>query len=270
MGENIVDSWNIQKYHRGTYMEIEDEIAIEFALTVVIQGEEYATMICSPSALEELVIGFLASEALIRSYEDIQYIQLDSESGFAYVELFTDLPERSYGRTKRFIGSCCGKSREFYFDQDVKTAKTIMKKHVLSVQQVFTLMDTFQQHSEDFKRTGGVHQAALANRNELLYKAVDIGRHNALDKVYGYLLKNQISRREKQIVFSGRISSEVLVKVSKIGIGTLLSPSAPTDLALRLAEDLNITTVGFIRQNRLNVYTGQSYIQEEPPLIDIR
>ncbi|KGP71172.1 formate dehydrogenase accessory sulfurtransferase FdhD [Pontibacillus yanchengensis] len=270
MDENIVGSWNIHRYHRGAYKEFEDDIAIEFALTVVVQGEEYATMICSPCALEELVIGFLASEALIISYEDINSIQLDLEAGFAYVELSTDLPNKSYGRTKRFIGSCCGKSREFYFDQDVKTAKTIMKKHILSVQEVFSLMDTFQQHSNDFKRTGGVHQAAIATRHNIQYIAVDIGRHNALDKVYGYLLKNQISRREKQIVFSGRISSEVLVKVSKMGIGTLLSPSAPTDLALRLAEDLNITTVGFIRQNRLNVYTGQDYIQEKPSLLDTR
>src|SRR5699024_7337817 len=83
----------------------------------------------------------------------------------------------------------------------------------------------------------------------------DIGRHNALDKLYGYCLKNNITVHDKVIIFSGRMSSEVLTKVSKIGVGIVLSKSAPTDLALRLAEDLNITAVGFIRRGMFNIYS---------------
>ena len=78
---------------------------------------------------------------------------------------------------------------------------------------------------------------------------MDIGRHNALDKIYGYCLKNNISIRDKIIVFSGRISSEILLKVAKIGCEIILSKSAPTELALQLAEELGITTIGFIRMN---------------------
>jgi FdhD protein len=84
---------------------------------------------------------------------------------------------------------------------------------------------------------------------------MDIGRHNALDKIYGHCLKNNISLQNKLLVFSGRISSEIILKVAKIGCEMVLSKSAPTELALQLAEQLGITTIGFVRNETLNVYT---------------
>lgn len=92
---------------------------------------------------------------------------------------------------------------------------------------------------------------------------MDIGRHNALDKLYGYCLKHHISIRDKVVVFSGRISSEILLKVAKIGCEVVLSKSAPTELALNLAEELRITTVGFIRSDSLNIYTCPERILRE-------
>ena len=84
----------------------------------------------------------------------------------------------------------------------------------------------------------------------------DIGRHNALDKLFGYALRRATARRrDKIIAFSGRLSSEVVLKAAKIGVGILLSKSAPTDLALKLADDLGITCAGFIRGHEMNVYT---------------
>ncbi|MFC4556901.1 formate dehydrogenase accessory sulfurtransferase FdhD [Virgibacillus kekensis] len=106
----------------------------------------------------------------------------------------------------------------------------------------------------------GVHQAALASQDEFLTSYIDIGRHNALDKLYGHILLNRILLKDKCILFSGRISSEVILKVSKIGAGILVAKSAPTDLALKLANDLNITAVGFVRGSSLNVYTHQERI----------
>ena len=119
----------------------------------------------------------------------------------------------------------------------------------------FRLMKEMQQSADTFHRTGGVHNAALCDVNGIILSRMDIGRHNALDKIYGYCLRNDISIKDKIIVFSGRISSEILLKVAKIGCEIILSKSAPTELALQLAEDLGITTIGFIRNHSLNVYT---------------
>lgn len=92
---------------------------------------------------------------------------------------------------------------------------------------------------------------------------MDIGRHNALDKLYGYCLMHSLAVEDKIMVFSGGISSEVLLKVAKIGCSIVLSKSAPTELALRLAHELGITTVGFIRNQSFNIYTWPERITVE-------
>ncbi|MGX1902175.1 formate dehydrogenase accessory sulfurtransferase FdhD [Thermolongibacillus altinsuensis] len=262
MEKKITVKKSILKFTDASFIHEEDEIVAEFPLTLVVNGEEFATMVCSPDHLDELVIGFLASEGLIRFKSDIKNLSIDESRGFAYVDLHAKQPINQQYFSKRFIGSCCGKSRQFYLHNDVKTAKTAITNINISVKQCFHLMKNMQNGSIIFQKTGGVHNAAICSNSEIIVARSDIGRHNALDKLYGYCLLQQIPVRDKMIAFSGRVSSEVLLKVSKIGVGILLSKSAPTDLALQLAEDLNITVVGFIRGNKLNVYTHPEHILE--------
>jgi FdhD protein len=262
MDNKVMQTKKIVTYRDQSFRQIEDYIADEFPLTIKVNGEEFATMVCTPTELEELVVGFLASEGLIRMYHDIEAITVDEDRGFAYVDLVKKQAISKDDYSKRFIGSCCGKSRQFYYQNDVRTAKTIMKSTEISTDQCFKLMNMMQQHSKDFKLTGGIHNAALCSSDGMLLIRSDIGRHNALDKIYGHCLKNRIKLSDKILAFSGRISSEVLLKVSKIGVGIILSKSAPTTLAIDLAEDLGITTVGFIRGNSFNVYSHTERIYE--------
>ncbi|QHE54050.1 formate dehydrogenase accessory sulfurtransferase FdhD [Pontibacillus sp. HMF3514] len=262
MKKEIMEQRHVHKYEVDSFDEVEDTVASEYPLTIMVNGEEFATMVCTPEHLEELVIGFMASEGLILFLNEVKSLQVDEDQGFAYVELTKQVQLNQEGHSKRFIGSCCGKSRQFYFQNDVRTAKTIRTDTTLSVQACMNLMSKMQETSSNFHMTGGLHNAALCTTDEIVVSYSDIGRHNALDKIYGYCLKNRISLRDKVIAFSGRISSEVLLKVSKIGVGIILSKSAPTTLALDLADDLGITTVGFIREHRLNVYTHHNRIQE--------
>jgi FdhD protein len=143
----------------------------------------------------------------------------------------------------------------------MKTAKTVMTKSTVTPEQCHNLMKQLQESSSHFQLTGGVHNAGLCTSDGIVVSRTDIGRHNALDKLFGYCIMNRILLKDKIIVFSGRISSEVLLKAAKIGVGIILSKSAPTNLALDLAEDLGITAVGFIRGNGFNVYTHQERIQ---------
>jgi FdhD protein len=245
--------WEITRYDGEALLKENVEVAQEFPLTVVLNGEEFATMICSPTHLRELIVGFLASEGVIWKFDEINSMNIDEEQGFAYVEIGRPLLLDDH--SKRFIGSCCGKSRQFYFKSDVRTAKTVRSKLTVSAEKSVELMRHLQEESEQFLRTGAVHNAALCTPEELLFIRTDIGRHNALDKIYGHVLENKIGLADKLIVFSGRVSSEVLLKISKIGVGILISKSAPTILALELANDLGITVVGFARENRMNIYT---------------
>ncbi|WP_232697987.1 formate dehydrogenase accessory sulfurtransferase FdhD [Brevibacillus daliensis] len=258
MSKEISTMRPIHKYDGSQFYTKNDEIASEFPLTLQVNNIEFATMVCTPDQMEELVIGFLASEGVIRTADEIKSLSIQEETGFAYIQLNREV-DLSPVHSKRFIGSCCGKSRQFYLQSDVRTAKTIMSRQVITVQDCQRLMR--QVNSKFFQQTGGVHNAMLASKDGVVVIRMDIGRHNALDKIYGYCLSNRISLKDKVIAFSGRISSEVLLKVAKIGVGIILSKSAPTDLALDLAEELGITAVGFIRGDTLNVYTHPERIE---------
>ncbi|SEV95499.1 FdhD protein [Aliicoccus persicus] len=245
----------IWRYSDEQLSTAEDTIAEEFPLTIFLNDVEFATLVCSPQYLEELVIGFVASEGVIRKRDEIKSFNLDEEGGYCHIELHKEIPTDFFKFTKRVLGSCCGKSRQFYHQSDMETAKISMSKTKITPEQCIQLMKEMQDSSTVFKETGGIHNASLATPEATFIHRGDIGRHNALDKLYGYCLEKKISVSDKILVFSGRISSEVLTKASKIGVGIILSKSAPTDLAIKLAEDLNITTVGFIRNKSFNVYS---------------
>jgi len=262
MDKTIISGWETVRFE-GESASIEKEtIAVEYPLTIVVNGQEFATMVCTPTHLQGLLVGFLASEGIIRFYDDITSLSIDEDRGFAYVDIKRSIEVVDQDHSKRFIGSCCGKSRQFYFKSDVQTAKTVMSKLTINAHQCLSLMDQLQSQSQFFQKTGGVHNAALCTVNDVLTVRTDIGRHNALDKIYGHILEHRVPLKDKLITFSGRVSSEVLLKISKMGIGILISKSAPTDLALNLANDLGITVAGFVRGNKMNVYTHKHRIIE--------
>ncbi len=243
--------------------KIDDLVVTEHAVTVKINQQEFVTMVCTPEYVEDMVIGYLASERVIRSFEDIEEIWYQEKEGFVHIKTKHINPYYQQTQNKRYITSCCGMSRQgFVFTNDALVAKKMEDIHVeITTNDCFRLMNAMQDSADIFKKTGGVHNAALCDVNGIVLSRMDIGRHNALDKIYGYCLRHNISIQDKIIVFSGRISSEILLKVSKIGCEIVLSKSAPTELALQLAEQLGITTVGFIRQNTLNIYTHKERIQ---------
>jgi FdhD protein len=250
-------SREILRFSNGQTEQLEDVIVTEYPVTVKINGEEFVTMVCTPDHIEEMVIGYLASEGIIRKYEDIEDIWWQEKAGYVHVKTKNINPFYQDLQNKRYITSCCGASRQgFVFVNDKLTAKKMKHMKVrISVDDCFRLMNDMQGSAETFHQTGGVHNAALCDQQGIVLSRMDIGRHNALDKIYGYCLKNNISIQDKILVFSGRLSSEILLKVAKIGCEVVLTKSAPTELALKLAEELNITTVGFIRNESLNVYT---------------
>ena len=262
---STVKKRTVLRFKNGQMESVEDKIVTEFPVTVKINEEEFVTMVCSPQYIEDMVIGYLASEGVIRAYKDIKNIWVQEKEGYVHVTIDKLNPYFQNLQNKRYITSCCGASRQgFVFINDALTAKKMNDISVeLSIKDCFQLMNKLQQSAATFQETGGVHNAALCDKNGFMLSRMDIGRHNALDKLYGYCLKHHISIRDKVVVFSGRISSEILLKVAKIGCEVVLSKSAPTELALNLAEELGITTVGFIRNDSLNIYTCPERILKE-------
>ena len=111
-----------------------------------------------------------------------------------------------------------------------------------------------------FKETGGVHISALCDNKKIIFFNEDIGRHNTVDKIIGKSLEKKISLKNKIILTSGRLSSEMVLKAAKQQIPLIASKSAPTELAVKLAKNLGMTLVGFVRSGRVNVYCGEKRV----------
>lgn len=246
----------IVRYRGGIWENEADVIASEYALTIYVNDHELATIVCTPTHLEELVTGFLASEGIIRQATDIENMTISRFMGTVRVKTTHPVTFNQAFYNKRYIGSCCGKGRQsFYFHNDAITAKHVEDDVHLAARDVSRLLDAMDERAVLFYDTGGVHVSALCDTADILIARTDIGRHNALDKIYGHVLQEGMSLQGKVIAFSGRISSEVLLKVAKIGVGIVAARSAPTALAIDMADELGITTVGFVRGESFNVYS---------------
>lgn len=247
---------DIIRVKSGCKAEEKDQVVVEMPLTIFLNGREFVTLLCSPFLLDCLAVGFLRSEGLLSSSDDLEEVSLDLEKGIAYVRTkgSVDLEEKLYG--KRTITSGCGKGTVFFNVLDSLQSKPVTSSLSLSGEVLLQLMKEMQDSSALFKATGGVHSAALADRERLLFYSEDIGRHNAVDKIVGQCILENITLEDKILLTSGRLSSEIVIKGAKIGFPIIISRSAPTTLSVELAAKLGITLVGFARGRRFNIYTN--------------
>jgi FdhD protein len=236
--------------------ETEDLVTKETPLTIILNNQELVTLLCSPTNLNYLAIGFLFSEGLLKSKAEIKNIITDDRKGVVRVE--TERNKEFTGELlfKPLIASSGGRKASFYSVANIQDEAEIESQIAITPNEVFALVNEFQHRSRIFEVTGGVHSAALCNTGGILIFSEDIGRHNAIDKVFGECILTDITTDDRVIITSGRISSDILLKVAKGKIPILISKSAPTDLGLRLADDLGITLIGFVRGKRMNVYTN--------------
>ena len=240
---------------------VEDVVAREFPLTIILNDRELVTLLCSPTDLKHLAIGFLSSEGLINGKDELRKVLLDEVRGVVRIETTEDKTQVDEV-FKRFISSGCGRGASFYSAVDAVGLPRIESPLHVSVGDIMALMKEFQHHSELYRATGGVHSAALCDNDNILVFAEDVGRHNALDKIFGRCLLEDIPTQDRVVVTSGRISSEMLLKVSRRNIPVIASKSAPTNLGVKLANDLGITLLGFVRGRRMNVYTNEWRIRD--------
>lgn len=231
-----------------------DLVAREFPLTIILDDVELVTLLCTPSRMQQLAIGFLASEGLIERRADIKKVLVDEARGVARVETAGQRALEPGQMFKRFIASGCGRGVAFHSAgaQGYVRVESDMR---VSASDISALAADFQHASPVFRATGGVHSAALCEGGKALLFADDIGRHNAVDKVFGEAILQGVETRDHVLITSGRISSEILLKVARRGVPVLVSRSAPTDQAVNVARDLGITLVGFVRGKRMNIYS---------------
>jgi len=224
--------------------EIEDIVVTEAQLTIVVNNRKLITLPCSPNDLQFLAIGFLFSKGILKGKEEITKVTLDDSKCIVWVETEKDNHLKPL-------------SLSAVYNAANSKVQSIVESHIsVASRDIVSLIEEFQHRSEIFISTGGVHSVALCEKNIVAFKE-GISRNNALDKLFGECILKDIPTEERMLVTSCRISSEILCKVAKRNIHILISKSAPTNLTVRLAAEVGITLIGFVRAKRMNVYANE-------------
>jgi FdhD protein len=232
--------------------EVDAEVVREQPLTVYVNGEKFLTLLCSPQMIESLVVGYLWMEKVIGGLDEVRAVEVSPVDGRADVTLThpVTLP------TERILTSgCCGgitfRIDHRLFPRLQSTLRVRPEQLSHGMKQLFTA-------AEQYHRSRGIHGAALYDGERLLVMAEDVGRHNAVDKVMGEALRRSIPTVDRILLSTGRVSSEMLLKAARMGAPIVASRTSPTEMAVALAEQLNITVCGYVRADSLNLYAGDA------------
>jgi FdhD protein len=221
-----------------------------------VNGRELATLVCSPHQLNFLLAGFLQLQGFADSLEDILALGVCADFGLAEIHLKKELPER----LQPTLTSGCGTGIAFNLPQQL-LAESRTRQHNYSSDSLLLLMRQLALKSELYRKHGGIHAAAVGDDDGLLFHAEDIGRHNTLDRLAGEALFRGVDLRGKMLITSGRISTEMVAKAARLGIGLLASRSSPTNRAIELCKQAGITLVGYLRGESLEVYSHPQHLQ---------
>ncbi|MDI6786565.1 MAG: formate dehydrogenase accessory sulfurtransferase FdhD [bacterium] len=256
----MIKKYNIIRLRENYKEEIYDEVINEKPLTIFLNEKEIVTLLATPDSLEELAIGFMYSEGFLKRREDLVSCKLDEEKGIIHIQQKrSSISEKLF--SKRTITSGCGKGTVFYSVIDSLGTKEIESNLSITPSLVYKLTKEMQKHAHLFKNTGGAHTCAIANKSGIIYCREDIGRHNAIDKILGKCFLEDISLEDKILISSGRISSEITIKAAKRSIPIIISRAAPTSLSIEVAKKLKITLIGFVRGDRMNIYSEPQRIE---------
>jgi FdhD protein len=240
-----------------------DAVASELPVTLILNNEPLVTLLCTPTELEELAIGFLISEGILRDRSSLKKVEIDENEFTVRIEL-SDLPANfSTMFEKRTISSGCGKGITFTSFRTEADHRIEAKGHLLSLEDIRKLLNAFRHISKLYVETGGVHSAALSDGKDILFFSEDIGRHNAVDKLIGKAFLQSIPVENKILITSGRVTSEIMTKASRYRFPVLISRAAPSCMAISYAEDMGVTLIGFARGDRMNIYTWPNRIKME-------
>src|SRR4030042_1561988 len=222
------------------------------ALAIYVNTKELITILCTPTKLNCLVLGFLYSEGIITDTNDIASMRVCEDDSLVDVRLnkpgFTP-PER------RTLSTGCGGGVSF-----ASKLTRVDSDLMVKADEVISLMKQLNEKAELYKFCGGVHTSALGENNNLWVVAEDIGRHNTLDKITGECLLTKLPTRDRVLLTTGRISSEMLSKAARVGHPVVVSRSSPTDRSIALAQEAGLTLVGYVRGSRLSVYSNKERV----------
>ena len=272
--------YNITKLKGSKKEETEDHISVEEPLEMSLKFkkggnwniENISITMRTPGNDEDLISGFLYNERIIENINEIEKVEKKGEIVGDYniqnkIEAtINNTNNLDIGKIKRnFItNSSCGVCGKTSLDsiEVIKTKKIALSSPKIDYNIILKTPEFLRSNQSEFSKTGGIHASALINtKGQVIAIREDVGRHNALDKLIGHALKNKIIKPENQfIACSGRLNFELVQKALMSDIGLMAGVGAPTSLAIDLAKRFNMTLVGFVKSDSINIYCNKNRI----------
>jgi FdhD protein len=253
------------EYEAGAWREVSRAITEETLLRIHVNGRELATFMCTPHEQDELALGFLRSEGLIHSLDDVRRVVI-CPSGVCVEVWLKDAEAELPAPGRKIITSGCGGG--VTFDDLTAGLPPLNTPTTATPAQLFARMRDLYQAATLYGVTQGLHASALSDGERLLAIAEDVGRHNTVDRLWGKALKRGLDPAGLILLATGRISSEMLSKAAKMGVPIVASRTSPTSLSVTLGRAWNITVVGYVRRDQLRVYSAPYRLRprrETPP-----
>lgn len=267
-----IELTQVTEWQDGQARSVQDSLAAEEPLEIRVDGAPVTVTMRTPGHDTELAAGFLITEGIVENGKQITNIRLQETSAGAKsnrvdVELSgASFQPESLQRNFFAASSCgiCGKSTIAAIRR--RDLPPLQRDLVIDPELLCSLPGALQTEQTVFERTGGLHAAALFDdTGRLLVLREDIGRHNAVDKVIGWaLFQNRIPLARTVLLVSGRGGFEIAQKAIAAGVPILASVSAPSSLAVKLARELGLTLIGFLRGRRFVLYSGEFRIRFSP------
>lgn len=241
-------------------------IAGEAPLTLYVDKQEVVTLMTLGSHPELLTLGYLRNQGFIDRIEQVQSVQVDWDVSAVAVVTHGGIRDLEQKLKHRTITTGCGQGTVFGGLME-KIDQINLPRVRLPQSQLYGLLDSLRQHNEIYRKAGAVHGCALCQGTQVLSFVEDVGRHNAVDTLAGEMLLNNLSGQQMIFYTTGRLTSEMVIKVSQMGIPILVSRSGVTQMGRELAQQVGLTLIGRAKGQHFLVFNGQQQLDyDQRPL----
>ncbi|MDH5354155.1 MAG: formate dehydrogenase accessory sulfurtransferase FdhD [Gammaproteobacteria bacterium] len=235
-------------------------VAIERALTIYLDKREVVTLMTLGNYPELLILGWLRNQRMVEDIGAIKAVQVDWETESVAITTHVGVDDLDEKLSHKTVTTGCGQGTVFGDLMD-DIDKVKMQPPRLRQSSIYGLLSTLNNFNEVYKNAGAVHGCALCNGENIEQFIEDVGRHNAVDAIAGYMWLNDLQGKDKLFYTTGRLTSEMVIKVALMGIPVLLSRSGITRMGLEIAEKVGVTLIARAKGRHFLVYHGREFIE---------
>ena len=231
----------------------------ELPLTIYVNKKEVVTLMTLGHYPESLVIGYLRNQGFVSELTDIESVQVDWDTNSAVVKSLNSLDNFENKLTHKVVTSGCGQGTTFGGIWDDLKNKNL-KTDKLKQSSIYKILKLLHDKNEIYRKSGAVHGCAICDENNIIDFIEDVGRHNAVDAIAGNMWLNHIDSKNKLFYTTGRLTSEMVIKVAQMDISYLISRSGVTEMGLNVAKETGVTLIGRAKGRHFLVYNGHENI----------